>query len=245
MTKEFGNNWPSHFHEFNHIPIAAASIGQVHQATLSQPTTTNDPSLTRVAVKVQYPGVAASIDSDLAYLKTLTLMGSLLPKGLYLDNTIRVAAMELGWECDYVREAEAMMRFAGCLEKARVRGFRVPRVVRELSTRNVITSEWVDGVPIGSILHLSQEKRDEVCLFSRVVVKNGFLLTSLSIFLQIGDRLLRLCLKELFEFRFMQTDPNWSNFLYDEKTDTVWKFMHSTQLINMYKLKKNNVDQSS
>ena len=96
---------------------------------------------TRVAVKVQYPGVAASIDSDLSYLKSLASMSSLLPKGMYLDSTIKVARRELGWECDYHREAESTERFKGLVYavynsrfSARRDGPRinVPRVVKEV-----------------------------------------------------------------------------------------------------------------
>ena len=57
-----------------------------------------------VAVKIQYPGIADSIDSDLNNLSLLLTASRLLPKGLYLDKTIEVARMELGWECDYIRE---------------------------------------------------------------------------------------------------------------------------------------------
>ncbi|KAJ3057623.1 hypothetical protein HDU99_007221 [Rhizoclosmatium hyalinum] len=127
------------------------------------------------------------------------MMGSILPRGMYLDNTLRVARLELGWECDYTREANAMIRFRELLEKSTVlNGVYVPKVFEHVSTSKVLTCEFVPGVSIGSIGHLDQAKRDE-----------------------IGTRMLRLCLEQLFTFRFMQTDPNWSNFLYDEPTDTI------------------------
>ncbi|KAJ3282358.1 hypothetical protein HK104_010929 [Borealophlyctis nickersoniae] len=188
LAKELGPSWRSKFANFDLQPIAAASIGQVHFATL--------PSGLPVAVKVQYPGVASSIDSDLDNVRTLILFSSLLPKGLYLDNTIKVARRELGWECDYQREANAMDRFRGLMGGDDC--FSVPRVVRELSTNQVLTSEYVEGVPIGKVAELDQETKDRV-----------------------GSRILRLCLRELFEFRFMQTDPNWSNFLYNARTDKI------------------------
>lgn len=199
MSTELGDDWLSKFKSFDLIPFSAASIGQVHRAELHDGT--------RVAVKVQYPGVAASIDSDLSYLKSLASMSSLLPKGMYLDSTIKVARRELGWECDYHREAESTERFKGLVDavynsrfSARRDGPRinVPRVVKEFSTGKVLVTEFVDGVSVGTIGSLPQSIRD-----------------------QIGDALLDLCLKELFEFRFMQTDPNWSNFLYDPHTHTI------------------------
>lgn len=75
--------------------------------------------------------------------------------------------------------------------------FRVPAPVPELSSKRVLTSELVPGVPIDKVALLDQKVRDEV-----------------------GTKLLRLTLKELFEWRFMQTDPNWGNFLYDTGTCT-------------------------
>ncbi|KAJ3013489.1 hypothetical protein HKX48_005735 [Thoreauomyces humboldtii] len=189
MAKELGPNWETKFGSFDFMPIAAASIGQVHRAT-----TLDGRS---VVVKVQYPGVANSIDSDLDNLRTLILFSNFLPKGLYLDNTIRVARKELAWECDYVREAASMDRFAQLVQDEKPH-LNVPQVIHELSTAQVLTSEFVKGVPLGQLAHLPQDVRDS-----------------------IGGRVLRLCFRELFEFRFMQTDPNWSNFLYEEETDTI------------------------
>ncbi|KAI9339684.1 mitochondrial chaperone [Obelidium mucronatum] len=196
MDQELGSDWQEKFHSFNQTPFAAASIGQVHYATLPPVSESTDPI--PVAVKIQYPGVAQSIDSDISYLRTLSMMGSVLPRGMYLDNTLRVARLELGWECDYKREADAMIQFKNLLAKSHLKNVNVPRVFEHVSTPRVLVCEFVDGVSIGSIGHLSQSKRDE-----------------------IGNRMLELCLLQLFSFRFMQTDPNWSNFLFDEKTDTI------------------------
>ncbi|KAJ3118579.1 hypothetical protein HDU96_000531 [Phlyctochytrium bullatum] len=199
MRAELGPDWETRFLEFDKMPIAAASIGQVHRAKI--PSDRPGVEARPVAVKVQYPGVAKSIDSDLDYVKALATMGSLLPKGMYLDNTIRVARTELRWECDYEREAEAFSRFRKLLLSSRLEGFNVPQVVPSLSTKSILVTDFVNGVSIGSVGDLSQKVRDE-----------------------IGERLLQLCLRELFDFRFMQTDPNWTNFLYDERTHVVWKY---------------------
>ncbi|KAJ3099509.1 hypothetical protein HDU97_002998 [Phlyctochytrium planicorne] len=213
MSKELGSSWRDLFVSFDSMPIAAASIGQVHRASIVMPPSWisedegglkwKKDDIVEVAVKVQYPGVAASIQSDLDYVKALATMGSILPKGMYLDNTIRVARMELGWECDYVREADAMERFASFLklevDRKLGRGdiglanfFAVPKPVREISTGKVLVSEFVQGISVGKVGSLDKRVRDE-----------------------IGDKILLLCLKELFQFRFMQTDPNWTNFFYD------------------------------
>lgn len=84
LRKELGPDWESSFNSFSLVPFAAASIGQVHNATIQ-----HSNRETRVAVKIQYPGVADSIYSDLQNLKMLLLFSGVLPKGLYLDNTIK------------------------------------------------------------------------------------------------------------------------------------------------------------
>jgi aarF domain-containing kinase len=91
LKVQLGDNWRSKFLEFDVVPIAAASVGQVHKAKLLDGTA--------VAVKIQYPGVAESIESDLQNLKALVNMTSLLPPGLFLDNIIKVASSELALEC--------------------------------------------------------------------------------------------------------------------------------------------------
>lgn len=92
MTASFGSDWLSNFRYFDRIPFAAASIGQVHNAVLAasvSPTKRDE----RVAVKVQFPGIAPSIESDLGYIKLLLTAGKLLPKGLFLDKTIQVGRL--------------------------------------------------------------------------------------------------------------------------------------------------------
>lgn len=91
LVSELGENWRANFTEFNVVPIAAASIGQVHKATLLDGT--------EVAIKIQYPGVSDSIDSDLSNLKRVVQMTNLLPPGLFVDNIIQVASVELKAEC--------------------------------------------------------------------------------------------------------------------------------------------------
>ena len=192
MRAAFGDEWREKFGGagFEDEPIAAASIGQVHRARL--------PDGRLVAVKVQYPGVAQSIDSDLDNLKRLLTLANFLPKGLYLDPLVSVAREELTAECNYEAEAAHQDRF-----RALVAGdddFEVPEVVRELSSRHVLTTTWLDGAPIDQAVAkgLPQADRD-----------------------RIARKLLKLTLKELFEWRFMQTDPNWGNYFYNSETKRI------------------------
>ncbi|KAJ6109890.1 Protein ABC1 [Penicillium sp. IBT 16267x] len=183
LADNLGPNWRDLFSSFDEIPMAAASIGQVHSAVLKR---TGKP----VAVKVQYPGVADSIDSDLNNLSILLTASRILPRGLFLDKTIANARVELGWECDYIREAECCARFRELLQGDPV--FVVPEVMPEASGKQVLTMEMLEGVAVTKIQDFTQDQRD-----------------------WIGTQIMRLCLREITEFHYMQTDPNWTNFLYN------------------------------
>lgn len=188
MSKELGANWrKKHFASFEDVPFAAASIGQVHNAV------TED--LLPVVVKVQYPGVADSIDSDLSNILMLLTALSMLPAGLFLDKTVANARLELKWECDYLREAQSLVRFRELLKNDPV--FEVPRVLQQMSGEHVLTMERMRGVEIVKG-DWDQETRN-----------------------WIATNIMRLCLTELKEFKYMQTDPNWANFLYNETTHKI------------------------
>ncbi|RKP36504.1 ABC1 family-domain-containing protein [Dimargaris cristalligena] len=193
MTDELGPEWRSGYTQFTDVPFAAASIGQVHVGFIDLG---GADQTVPVAVKVQYPGVADSIDNDLDNLRTLLIMGNFLPKGLYLDNTIRVSQRELKWETDYVREARCIDRFRELLREDP--DFIVPIVIPERSTAKVLTTELLKGVSITEVAEMDQATRDWV-----------------------GTKILDLSLREIFDFQFMQTDPNWSNFLYDPATHRI------------------------
>lgn len=188
LNAELGPDWSSNLHSFDYEPLAAASIGQVHRAVMKDGL--------QVAMKIQYPGVADSIDSDIENVKLLLNYTNLIPEGLYLDRAIKVAKEELSRECDYKLEAENQTRFRDLL--AGSEGFYVPIVRDDILSKRVLTTELVHGIPIDKVALLDQETRN-----------------------YIGKKLLELTLRELFEFRFMQTDPNWGNFLYNEATKTI------------------------
>ncbi|XP_076834603.1 atypical kinase COQ8A, mitochondrial [Brachyhypopomus gauderio] len=149
-----------------------------------------------VAMKIQYPGVGKSIKSDVSNLMTVLRMSSALPKGLFPEHMIDVMSRELALECDYKREAACVKKFQELLKDHPF--FYVPNVVDELSSQHVLTTELVCGFPLDKADGLPQELKNEIC-----------------------EQILILCLRELFEFRYMQTDPNWSNFFYDPQTHKV------------------------
>lgn len=89
MSSTLGIDWTKSFDSFERLPFAAASIGQVHGAVLTataSPTGRPEP----VAVKIQFPNIVNAIDSDLSYIKVLLTAGRLLPKGLFLDRSVKV-----------------------------------------------------------------------------------------------------------------------------------------------------------
>ncbi|EHK50555.1 uncharacterized protein TrAtP1_011075 [Trichoderma atroviride] len=188
LASNLGSEWRDLFSEFEEKPIAAASIGQVHKAVLKS-------NGKRVAVKIQFPGVADSINSDLDNLGILLTATKLLPKGLYLNKTIDNARLELGWECDYLREAECAKRYKQLLQ-GEEDVFEAPDVYPEASGKQVLTMDFLDGIGVTRVHSFTQEQRD-----------------------WIGTQILRLCLREITEFKFMQTDPNWTNFLYNAATN--------------------------
>ncbi|KAI1096747.1 ABC1-domain-containing protein [Rostrohypoxylon terebratum] len=188
LSTSLGPEWRNLFDEFEETPIAAASIGQVHRATLKS---TGE----KVAVKIQFPGVADSINSDLDNLSMLLTASKLLPKGLYLNKTIDNARTELAWECDYEREAECGRRYRALLaDEPDV--FVIPKIHAAASGKRVLTMEFMEGIGVTRGKSFTQEQKD-----------------------WIGTQILRLCLREITEFRFMQTDPNWTNFLYNAATN--------------------------
>ncbi|MEX6505475.1 ABC1 kinase family protein [Jiella sp. M17.18] len=184
----WGRGWETRFDFFDHRPIAAASIGQVHRAL------TTDGRL--LAIKVQYPGVARSIDSDVDNVATLLRMSGIVPKQLDVAPLLAEAKRQLHEEADYEREAACMERFGALL--AGEEDFLVPEVHRDLSGPTVLAMTFVESVPIESLERLSQAVRDRVARL-----------------------LIDLALRELFAFQLMQTDPNLANYRYQPETGRI------------------------
>ncbi len=156
LEQELGHSAESAFAEFEWEPIAAASIGQVHTARLHDGRA--------VAVKIQYPGVAAAIRDDLKNTELLAtffgLLGGLSPRRLQFD--LRGAAQEIGEriteELDYRLEAANQAEFA---ELYRGHPFiHVPEVIEELSTGRVLTQELVRGKSWSAALTADQSLRN-------------------------------------------------------------------------------------
>ena len=136
VRDELGADPEKIFLEWEEIPVAAASIGQVHRAV------TRDGR--QVAVKVQYPGVDRAIKSDLDNAEMLYgLFASFKLKNLDVKGLVDELRARMADELDYLHEAKCQQEF--CDLYAGHPFIHVPAVVPEYSTRRVLTSEWVEG----------------------------------------------------------------------------------------------------
>jgi len=138
MSEAYGDNWESQFYGFEHKPLAAASIGQVHR-TLS-------PDGREIVLKVQYPGVAGSIDADVDNIASLLKISGLLPSEFDIAPLLDDAKAQLQDEADYNKEAEFLAAFGGLL--AGDERFLVPEVLPELTCKTVLAMTYVSGQPI-------------------------------------------------------------------------------------------------
>ncbi|MGO4854775.1 ABC1 kinase family protein [Phaeovulum sp. W22_SRMD_FR3] len=185
LNAEWGAGWHKRFSRFDVRPFAAASIGQVHRAK------THDGR--ELAIKVQYPGVRASIDSDVDNMATLLRMPGLVPRGMDLAPLMAAAKRQLHAEADYLAEAQHLTRFATTLAGSDT--FTLPELHAEFCTPQVLAMTYLDSVPIETLIDAPQADRDRV-----------------------AAALIDLVLRELFVFGAMQTDPNLANYRYDPTT---------------------------
>jgi predicted unusual protein kinase regulating ubiquinone biosynthesis (AarF/ABC1/UbiB family) len=182
LNQNWGRGWEKRFASFDFRPVAAASIGQVHRAK-----TLDGRDL---AIKVQYPGVRQSIDSDVDNVAALIKLTGLLPPELDIDPMLADAKAQLHEEADYAHEAAHLARFGDLL--AGNGDFRVPALHADLTTTDILAMDYVESIAIEDTVAMDQATRDGIVL-----------------------RLVGLLLRELFEFKLMQTDPNFANYRFD------------------------------
>ncbi|MEO1471158.1 MAG: AarF/ABC1/UbiB kinase family protein, partial [Pseudomonadota bacterium] len=150
LDAEWGRGWLGRFAKFDAHPIAAASIGQVHRARLKDGT--------ELAIKVQYPGVRRSIDSDVSNVGALMRMAGVLPPGTDIAPLLEEARRQLHEEADYEREAAQLAAFHRLL--AGDDAFTTPAPHDALTTRNVLAMGYVKGVPVERMAEAPQDVRD-------------------------------------------------------------------------------------
>lgn len=141
-----------------------------------------------VAVKLQYPGIRRSIDADVDNVAALMRLFRVLPAQFDLATLFAEAKAQLHVEADYRCEAEAIARFTALIgDDDR---FVLPGVVAELSGADVITMDFLDGAPIESVVDWTRDERQRIAL-----------------------HMTELSLSEVFDWGYVQTDPNFANYL--------------------------------
>ncbi|MDJ0805847.1 MAG: AarF/ABC1/UbiB kinase family protein [Gammaproteobacteria bacterium] len=188
LEKSLGANWDTHFRRFTFKPLAAASIGQVHEAVLRNGR--------RVAVKIQYPGIRQSIDSDVDNVASLLQLSRAIPDDYLFSPLLEEAKRQLHAEADYRQEAAAIDKYSRLLSGDT--RFETPQVIEPLSSSEVLTMSFLDGQPIECLAEASKPERDGAT-----------------------TALLDLAVREMFEWGLVQTDPNFSNYLYQPDTGCV------------------------
>ena len=181
VEEELGAPPERAFARWDPQPIAAASIGQVHRAiTLDG---------RAVAVKVQYPGIAETIAADLRNVALLRRMLRITAPAQDVDALIAELRERVAEELDYRREAASQRRFAAHYEGHPT--IHVPRIVDDLSTRRVVTSELSDGARFAELSGWSQHERDLA-----------------------AETIYRFVFRSLYEVRAFNGDPHPGNYLF-------------------------------
>ncbi len=182
LARAYGAGWEGQFRDFDPNPVAAASIGQVHRATALDGR--------RLALKIQYPGVARSINSDVENVAAVLRLARLVPSDADLSELLSEAKRQLRRETDYRIEASLQSRYRALL--AEQTDFVVPRVHDDFATAQILAMDFVDGVPLADVCDTHPQR-----------LRN-----------RIGTVLYDLALHEVLDFRFLQSDPNFANYLF-------------------------------
>ena len=188
LKNGWGRDWEANFSRFLFTPIAAASIGQVHEAVLKDGR--------RLAIKVQYPGIRQSIDSDVDNVAMLLRMVRLLPDDFDIGPVLEEAKRQLHVEADYQAEAASLRRFAAKLDGDN--RFQVPEAIEALGTRDILTMQFLEGRPIEQLADQPSALRNSV-----------------------AASLTELALREVFDWGLVQTDPNFANYLYAPESNRI------------------------
>ena len=187
VVKELGKERFAQLQDFSEVPIAAASIGQVHTATLANK---------QVVIKIQYPGIATSIDNDMSVIKKMIdLVLKINGKTINLTPFYQELHQGLKDEADYLLEAASLSKY---YELFNGEDFTVPEVIKSFSTVRVLSMSRVSGTRLTDWIAANKEKPEARQW--------------------LGNKVLRLLIDEFFVNGIVQTDPNFGNFLIDETT---------------------------
>jgi len=186
LEREFGKPLEEVFPEFNIRPVASASIAQVHEARL--------PDGTRVAVKIQRPGIEKVIDVDLDILGGLAhLAEKYLKEARHFDLTGMVGEFrtKLKIELNFRRELLHIQKFEN-LFRGREEVIRIPRAHPEYSTRLILTMDYIEGIKVSQVKSQNRIACDEELLAGRIA---------------------ELMMEQIFIHGFFHADPHPGNVL--------------------------------
>jgi aarF domain-containing kinase len=190
IRRELGEENFARLVSIDPIPIGSASIGQVHRATFEG---------RKIVLKVQYPGVDESIDSDLQILKTVAkAFCGLTGRQMDLGPLFSEFKQMLKQEVDYMHEAKMQQRYfehSASLKGVEGLNYVVPRIENSITTPKVLSMEWQSGVSLRRWMGLNPSNNQRRIL---------------------ADAVLNLYFHEFFEWGLVQTDPNQGNFLVRE-----------------------------
>ena len=187
LRKNYGDGFLDKFSEFNETPIAAASIGQVHKCKYCNK---------RLILKIQYPKIRESIESDINNIRLVTKNLGILPKSFDFDKLLEAGKTQLLNETDYLLEAAHQKKFYSLLKTDKK--FVVPKINEKLTTTKILAMEYHNGVTIDQVSHHDQKTKNSII-----------------------NNLVELAFKEIFDFNLIQTDPNFANFLYDDTSKKI------------------------
>jgi len=154
MAGEFGPDWERKFGRFEHEAAHAASLGQVHRAAAKDGAP--------LACKLQYPDMGSAVEADLRQLKLILSLYERWDRALSTEEIHAEIAERLREELDYSREAAHLRLYRAILKnEARV---TVPEPVAALSTRRLLTMNWLDGRKLLEFTDAPQERRNEIAL---------------------------------------------------------------------------------
>ncbi len=181
LQLELGNK--IHDLMIDHEPLGTASLAQVHRAVRKS-------DGLEIVLKVQYPGVAAAIDSNLSLFRNILKITRMVPQTREFDEWFDEVSEMMHREVNYPMEAETTERFYERLKDDP--RYIVPQIIHEYCTTGLLCMTFERGVPINSavMLSLPQSRRDK-----------------------LGAASLEIAIRELFEWGEMQTDPNFGNYL--------------------------------
>ena len=167
----------------DHEPLGTASLAQVHRAVRKS-------DGLEIVLKIQYPGVAEAIDSDMSLFRNMLKLTRMVPQTREFDEWFEEVREMMHREVNYHMEADATRRFYDRLKDDG--RYIVPQIIDEYCTDRVLCMTFERGVPVNSpvMLSLPQARRDK-----------------------LGEASLEVTIREIFEWGEMQTDPNFGNYL--------------------------------